>query len=736
LIWHLAKLQEKNLEIKNIVDVSNSGKILVNNTSHYLKLKKIQDIYEAWLEKELDVRSSDRIDSPVISHTEADTMNDISQWNKTDISLYKTSQIVLEKKSWKHFDALERKWIFSQLFKSWDISLKSKSKLWITWYIWYIFSKSYISLSRLSLFTLIGLFIFCAWIYTLWVKFIIENRVNAWYEKLLSLTDGGNNINILQKNINNARFDLLLADILFVPFRLFWWEKIDSVWHVISWWRYLSKWIDDTLALYSHTSSFIERKDLKNIYFTQLLLNISPNLKSIEESLLASRLHYQSISWLPNSDLWEKKNLWEEWITKVSEYINILNTNLIEFLNIFGHDKRKRYLIVFQNADEIRPTWWFMWSMGLLEIFRWKVQLFQKKDVYAIEWDLKKAEYERLPAPKWISELTQTYGLRDSNYYVNLEDSSNDIKFFTDRAWIRLDWIIYINQNTLLRMLEKTGPMYFEPLEREITSENFSELMSLAVEAKTFKQWTLWTPKQVLFDFIQHFVAKLIEDGDYYEYAKVIMHDIDSRDIMFWSFNQEQNKILSEFWVNGQIDYSQSLDYLYPVYTSLSWNKSDRYMQRKYEIDVISREWSCDYDVNFQIRSTHAMSKNRRDDIQDFIQEYELDSPNLFEIQWAQRNRQYARVIIPKLSQVEEKQWTDVVDYGSRKWLEFFLETQLSETSIYEHSYTLENPKCENYSITIYKQPWIPEFWVTLTIDGDAYQYNSLQEDFYFEDRS
>ncbi len=70
------------------------------------------------------------------------------------------------------------------------------------------------------------------------------------------------------------------------------------------------------------------------------------------------------------------------------------------FLELLGHSERKRYLIVFQNADEIRPTGGFMGSMGLLEIFRGQVQLFQKKDVYAIEWDLKKSQYERLPAPK------------------------------------------------------------------------------------------------------------------------------------------------------------------------------------------------------------------------------------------------------------------------------------------------------------------------------------------------
>jgi hypothetical protein len=416
-------------------------------------------------------------------------------------------------------------------------------------------------------------------------------------------------------------------------------------------------------------------------------------------------------------------------------FSNGLNEQFPDFLNMLWHDARKRYLIVFQNADEIRPTGWFMGSMWLLEIFRWKVQLFQKKDVYAIEWDLKKADYERLPAPKWISELTDTFGLRDANYYVNLWDSSNAIKFFTDRAGINLDGIIYINQNTLLHLLEKTGPVYFEPLDIEITSKNFSEIMSLAVEAKTFKQWTLGTPKQVLFDFMQVFISELTQQWDYFDYAQTMFHDINSRDIMIWSFNEQHNTILTDFWVNGFIDYTQSLDHFYPVYTSLSGNKSDRYMQRNYVIDVQSQADSCEYDVSFQIRSTHGMNKTRRDDIESFMREYTLDSPNLFEIQWAARNRQYVRVIIPSTTRINDKVGTEVVDYGRRKWLEFFINTELSQTSIYENSYILENPKCENYSTTLFKQPGIPEFWVRLTIDGETYNYDNLQEDFYFEDR-
>jgi hypothetical protein len=69
--------------------------------------------------------------------------------------------------------------------------------------------------------------------------------------------------------------------------------------------------------------------------------------------------------------------------------------------------------------------------------------------------------------------------------------------------------------------------------------------MSVMVEAKTFKQGTLGTPKQILFDFMEVFTQKLISDANYFDYLQTLMHDVESRDIMMWSFNERGNDFLT-----------------------------------------------------------------------------------------------------------------------------------------------------------------------------------------------
>jgi len=180
--------------------------------------------------------------------------------------------------------------------------------------------------------------------------------------------------------------------------------------------------------------------------------------------------------------------------------------------------------------------------------------------------------------------------------------------------------------------LEITGPVYFEALKRDITSENFSEIMSLLVEAKTFKSGTLGTPKQILFDFMEVFSQKLIGQAEYFNYIQSFIHDVESRDIMMWSFHENENNFLKTIGLRGDIEYDTSFDFTYPVYTSLSGNKSDRYMKRSYTQKVTSGE-QCSYDIDLQIQSTHDMGKKKRDNIESLIDEYSLDSPNLLKIQ-------------------------------------------------------------------------------------------------------
>lgn len=187
-------------------------------------------------------------------------------------------------------------------------------------------------------------------------KFIVESRVNSAFSQLLEIKQGNLSPNEMAQKINNARFNLMLADIVFSPFSVIPAEKTQSVDHLINAGRSLSRAGDKALFLYSQTRAFTDSKDLEEIYFSQLLLNIYPLIDEIHADINNSKSELERISWLPDPSLLEQKRDLVSKLNSASELLGELQNYYPEFMDILGHSERSKYLIVFQNADEIRPT--------------------------------------------------------------------------------------------------------------------------------------------------------------------------------------------------------------------------------------------------------------------------------------------------------------------------------------------------------------------------------------------
>lgn len=713
-------------------------------------MRKLRDLCPPWSEDLWSIDCSFQSEINIETIHDAQKSENISRVVQKAISLTRTTKLSIENKKilQKDFDALEKRGeILSFLRK--DINLRPKTSkikhsiqnfkeirgVLLSKLCHYQSSVSifFSKLTMLWYLSLILVMISAAFLLLFVTKFTIESKVNSGYQILQEMSKGWQEFTSIAKNINRARFDFLLADTLFTPFRVLSDPRLDSVENVIFGGRQLTYTLDNWLSLLIQIEAFVRSRNPTNIYWVHLLERLRPNISRINLSLSEALDAYKSITWLPSMSLQDQKNNLISELERLQYYTDIIDSRYDTLLSLLGKDERKQYLIVFQNADEIRPTGGFMGSMAIASMFRWKVDIFQKKDVYAIEWDLKVAEYERQIAPKGINELTEFFGLRDANYFINIKDSAQAIRFFVDQAWIDIDGVIFINQNSLVKLLDISWPVYFDVLKRDISKNNFSEIMSLLVESKVFREWTLGTPKQILFDFVPVFLTALKEQGKYAEYLKFLLTEIENREILVWFFDEEVQKLSRDLGLSGDIDYSDSFDFWYSVYTSVSWNKSDRYMQRSYSYSVISWE-ACSFDVSVQMSSTHAMTKVHRDQIELLKNEFQIEqSDELMFIQWTGRNRQYVRYLIPSQAVVTQIESGEVVDYGSRKWLEFFLETPLLQTSRYSFSYNLPNPECKIYSLKHYKQPGIKSYDIDINFNGDVSRYTDVTRDFYFE---
>lgn len=559
-------------------------------------------------------------------------------------------------------------------------------------------------------------------------KIVIESKVNSWYQNLIEVKNTRDE-KVIKELVKDSINDFRLAWVLFYPFSLFPSEKVDVPKHIIYWWKQIAYTMNNLIKVYNNINKYIKKDWANKVEITTILAESKDEVFAIESDLNKALLEYNSIKDLNEWPLNAKFEIWKKYLNNLEEYLLIIKNNYETFLNILWDKKEKKYLIVFQNADEIRPTWGFMWSMWVVNIYKWKITKFETQDVYAHEWNLKKEDYLRLKAPEWLNTITKILWLRDSNYSHNYEKSSENIRFFLEKIWYNLDWIVYINNTIIEDFLKQTGNISFTKIGENIRYNNFSEIMSLLVESKKYKDWSIWTPKKILFDFIDEFKARLIKDWNYLSYIKIITDNIVKREIVIWSFSPKENKLLQELNINWTIDYNTTFDFAYPIFTSISWNKSDRYMSRKYEKEI-KKNKDCSIETSLKVSLTHNLTIQDENDLKDLIKKYEIRTPWTMYIQWTWRNRQYVKVMLPKNAIIEENRNYKIEETESVKYVNFYMQTNRFETKSTVIKYKLPNKECKKYSFNLYKQAWIRKYDVIVKDEDVVLEKKNITNDF------
>lgn len=556
-------------------------------------------------------------------------------------------------------------------------------------------------------------------------KIIIENLVKSWIHNIYNLK--------ISKNIENIEIQLVkaktkfnIANILFIPFKVIPEQNLINANNWIQALKDTSWFLLDFIEFYKENYKYIEKKKISDIYFANLLENNKWFFINSEEKINEILKKLNKIKINKSNDLnWDyiKLESLKTTLNSIDNSLNIINNNFDTFLNILWKIEAKKYFIVFQNNDEIRPTWGFMWSAWILEIFAWKIKSFNQKDIYAYEWDVNKNYSESVKPPTWVKLLSERLWLRDANAFIDFSISAKSINYFIQKWWYDIDWIIFINQKIILDILEELWEIDFWKYNTKITSKNFSEVISLLVEAKVSKNATLETPKQVLFDFWELVVKKIINQKKYSTTIKSIIDNIKSRDIVFYSFNKTENKLLQKLNINWYIDFKNNTDFNYPFFISVWWNKSDRYMNRKYKKSVNinkQKDWDmCSLYTEFEIVLNNNFNKEIEDRLKSEMKNFRIkEDTDLLNIAWKWTNKSYTKVLIPKDAVIYKdsfiKNWYIIIDEWEYLSIEKLLETKSWKSNIFKIKYNLENIDCNTQNIKIYKQAWVYKYDLNL----------------------
>lgn len=126
-----------------------------------------------------------------------------------------------------------------------------------------------------------------------------------------------------------------------------------------------------------------------------------------------------------------------------------------------GRGERKKYLVLFQNDNELRPTGGFLTAYAVITVEDGKVLPEKSDDIY----ELDKKFTERLEIPEKLDKYLTTeryFNLRDMNIDPDFKNSMD--LFFSHYQEVpgepdNIDGIIAVDTHVLTRLLEILGPV-------------------------------------------------------------------------------------------------------------------------------------------------------------------------------------------------------------------------------------------------------------------------------------
>jgi len=272
------------------------------------------------------------------------------------------------------------------------------------------------------------------------------------------------------------------------------------------------------------------------------------------------------------------------------ENISNLNQSIQE---IFGGKGLRRYLVIFQNPYEIRPTGGFMGSFALIDIEDGNIV---KIDIPAGgSYDLQGQLTENVEPPAPLLLSNKRWEFQDANWFPDFPASAEKMLwFYRHSRKITADGVIAVNASVLSRLLDITGPVTEESRNLTITKDNALATIQDIVENGPEKQDN--KPKQILADlasvFIQNF--KNLQPQSILPILLNLQDALEKKEIQSYFTDSDAENAMKQFGWSGQIlSTDASQDYLFVVNTNIQGQKSDAKINQ-----TISHQAAVDSDGN------------------------------------------------------------------------------------------------------------------------------------------
>ena len=233
-------------------------------------------------------------------------------------------------------------------------------------------------------------------------------------------------------------------------------------------------------------------------------------------------------------------------------------------------DVTKKYLVLFQNSSELRPTGGFSGTYAVVTFKDGRLDGFLVDDVYNLDGQLK----ENIIPPKQLQHITPNWGMRDANWFIDFSASAQKVmEFFSRAAGYEVDGVITMSPRMISDILKVVGPIEMPEYGFAVSDENFLSTIQAEVEYGDNRE----QPKQVVKDMAPRLLEKIYsaKPDRWLDIFNVFVSGLDQKDILMYFKDLSLESFAAEKDFAGLIKDTDG-DYLMVTLTNVKGSKTDR----------------------------------------------------------------------------------------------------------------------------------------------------------------
>lgn len=263
---------------------------------------------------------------------------------------------------------------------------------------------------------------------------------------------------------------------------------------------------------------------------------------------------------------------------KINDKLPLLAASFNNFVDlssfaekILGQKELKRYLLLFQNNHEIRPSGGFIGSYALVDLINGEIKNIEIPG--GGSYDLQGSLAANVAAPAPLRLINPRWEFQDSNWFSDFPATANKaIWFYNQSGGPTVDGVIAINADLLAELLKIIGPV--QAGTELVNSDNFFDVTQRQVEVEYDKAKN--QPKEFIANLAPEILSQALtaDKEKLLAMASLISRSLESKDLQLYLTNSETEKQLTDLGWSNAIKQTTG-DYLSVVNANIAGQKTD-----------------------------------------------------------------------------------------------------------------------------------------------------------------